>query len=64
MARTPYSVPAEGTVEYQYFVVDPELNEDRWVAEAQVLPGNASVVHHAIVFIRPPMVVRFAGSDG
>ncbi len=61
MARTPYSVPAEGTVEYQYFVVDPELNEDRWVAEAQVLPGNASVVHHAIVFIRPPDGSPFRG---
>ncbi len=64
MARTPYSVPAEGTVEYQYFVVDPELNEDRWVAEAQVLPGNASVVHHASSSFGHQMEARFAGWDG
>jgi peroxiredoxin len=51
---TAYRVPATGTVDYQYFVVDPGLTEDRWVEAAQVIPGDASVVHHAIVFIRPP----------
>ena len=54
MRDRPFIVPAEGTVEYQYFVVDPEWEEDRWVRAAQVIPGNASVVHHAIVFVRPP----------
>lgn len=52
--QRPYAIPAEGTVEYQYFVVDPGWQEDRWVTAAQVIPGNRSVVHHAIVFIRPP----------
>lgn len=50
----PFVVPREGTVEYQYFVVDPHWDEARWVRAAQVVPGNASVVHHAIVFVRPP----------
>lgn len=54
MRKTPYQVPAEGTVDYQYFVVDPGLKEDKWISEAQVVPGNPGVVHHAIVFIRPP----------
>lgn len=54
MRNRPFRVPADGTVEYQYFVVDPKITEDRWVSAAQVIPGNASVVHHAIVFIRPP----------
>ena len=49
-----FSIPASGTVEYQYYVVDPELTEDTWVRAAQVLPGNAAVVHHCIVWIRPP----------
>lgn len=54
MRKVPYSIPAEGTVDYQYFVVDPGLKEDKWISEAQVVPGNPGVVHHAIVFIRPP----------
>lgn len=54
MRESPYTVPPTGTVEYQYFVVDPKLTEDRWIKAAQVIPGNASIVHHAIVFIRPP----------
>lgn len=49
-----FPVPAEGTVEYQYFVVDPHWDEDRWIRAAQVRPGKAAVVHHAIVFVRPP----------
>lgn len=61
MSERSYAVPAEGTVEYQYFVVDPGFTEDRWVSAAQVIPGNRSVVHHAIVFIRPPDGSEFRG---
>lgn len=61
MRTRPYRVPADGVVEYQYFVVDPKFKEDRWIAAAQVIPGNRSVVHHAIVFIRPPDGVHLPG---
>jgi peroxiredoxin len=61
MSRRPFQVPASGTVEYQYFVVDPQLEEDTWISDAQVIPGNRSVVHHAIVFIRPPDGEQFRG---
>jgi mono/diheme cytochrome c family protein len=54
MRDRPFVVPAEGTVEYQYFVVDPGLEEDTWVQGAEIIPGNRSVVHHAIVFFRVP----------
>ncbi len=54
MRDKPYVIPEDGSVDYQYFVVDPGLTEDKWVSAAQVIPGNASVVHHAIVFVRPP----------
>ncbi|MFK7776917.1 MAG: redoxin domain-containing protein, partial [Gimesia sp.] len=54
MRKKPFVVPKEGVVEYQYFVVDPGFKEDKWITGAQVLPGNRSVVHHAIVFVRPP----------
>lgn len=61
MAATPFTVPAEGSVDYQYFVADPGFTEDRWVKFAEVVPGNRGVVHHAIVFIRPPDGVRLDG---
>lgn len=52
MRDTPYSVPAEGTVRYQYFKVGPGFTEDKWVKAAEVLPGNRAVVHHVLVFAR------------
>ncbi|HUG90077.1 MAG TPA: alkyl hydroperoxide reductase, partial [Planctomycetaceae bacterium] len=61
MRDRPFVVPAEGTVEYQYFVVDPGFRDDKWVTSAQVIPGNRSVVHHAIVFVRPPDGAAFRG---
>jgi peroxiredoxin len=61
MSRQPFSLPSSGIVEYQYFVVDPKFTEDTWVTAAQVLPGNRAVVHHAIVFIRPPDGEVFRG---
>lgn len=54
MGNEPFPVPAEGTVEYQYFVVNPQFTEDKWIRAAQVVPGDSSVVHHCIVFVRPP----------
>ncbi len=54
MADKPYTVPAEGKVEYQHFVADPGFQEDVWVSGAECRPGNNAVVHHIIVFIVPP----------
>jgi peroxiredoxin len=47
-------VPAEGTMPYQNFVIDPKLTKDVWVRASQVRPGNRSVVHHLVVFVLPP----------
>lgn len=54
MRDRPFKIPATGTVEYQYFVVDPQFTEDRWVSASQVIPGNRPTVHHSILFVRPP----------
>ena len=54
MADEAFDVPAEGTVEYKYFAVDPGFTEDKWVKVAECLPDNREVVHHIIVFIKPP----------
>ncbi len=54
MTEEPVDVPPEGTVEYQYYTVDPKFTEDKWVKVAECMPGNRAVVHHIIVFVRPP----------
>lgn len=56
-----YTVAAQGTIEYQYFVVDPGFKEDKWVRAAEIIPGNRAVVHHAIVFFRAPESVAQQG---
>lgn len=61
MRDRPFVVPAQGTVEYQYFVVDPGFAEDKWITGAQVIPGSRAVVHHVIVFVRPPDGKSFRG---
>jgi peroxiredoxin len=50
----PFTVPAQGTVEYQYVEIDPGFREDKWVRAAEVRPGNRKVVHHCTVFLKPP----------
>ena len=54
MQKRPFTVPADGSIDYQYFIVDPKFTEDKWISAVEVIPGNRSVVHHSIVFIRPP----------
>ena len=61
MGERPFAVPANGAVEYQYFVVDPQFKEDKWIVAASVQPGNPSVLHHSIVFVRPPDGKPFEG---
>lgn len=53
MAKEPYRVPAEGTVNYQYFTVDPGFTENKWLQAVEARPGNHAVVHHIIVFASP-----------
>jgi hypothetical protein len=49
-----YEVPAQGTIEYTYYVVPTNFTEDKWVQKAEIRPGNRAVVHHVIAFIRKP----------
>ncbi len=52
--QRPYEVPATGTVEYTYVVIPTGFTKDTWVTAAEVRPGNRSVMHHIIAFVRPP----------
>src|SRR5262249_46221442 len=45
----PYTVPAQGTVEYVRIRVPTRFKEDVWVQAAEARPGDRSVVHHIIV---------------
>lgn len=62
MAPKPYKVPADGEVRYQYFSVDTNFTEDKWVVAAEIVPGERSVVHHVIVFATPNN--KIADEDG
>ncbi|MEX2112209.1 MAG: thiol-disulfide isomerase, partial [Pirellulales bacterium] len=64
VTEEPYAVPAEGTVDYQYFTVDPGWTEDKWIQATESRPGNRSVVHHIIVFVQPPDGQQDSGGRG
>ncbi len=49
-----FTVPAAGTVEYQYFEVPTNLTEDKWVTAIEFMPGAREVVHHVLVFAKVP----------
>jgi len=49
MRKEPFPVPARGEVKYQYFVVDPGWDEDKYIQAAEARAGNRAVVHHIIV---------------
>ncbi len=52
-----FDVPAEmpkGGVPYQYFIIDTNFTEDKWVERAEAQADAADVVHHIIAFVVPP----------
>jgi mono/diheme cytochrome c family protein len=49
-----FHVPARGTVEYMYFEVPTNFTEDKWVQAIEIKPGARDVVHHVLLFARPP----------
>lgn len=57
-------IPAEGVMPYQYHVTELNNEEDLYVQELEVLPGNRKVVHHIIVFLQPPAEWSREHSDG
>jgi thiol-disulfide isomerase/thioredoxin/mono/diheme cytochrome c family protein len=50
-------IPAEapeGGMRYQYILVGEPFKEDKWVKAVEARPSNRGVVHHIIVFVKPP----------
>jgi hypothetical protein len=50
----PVKIPANGDVEYTYEIVPTDFTENKWVQISQVLPSGPKLVHHAVIYIRPP----------
>jgi hypothetical protein len=47
-----YKLPAEGTIQYEYFYIPTNFTEAKWVKSIEVRPGNREVVHHVLVYYR------------
>jgi mono/diheme cytochrome c family protein len=47
-----YPVPAEGTIEYEWFYIPTNFSEPKYVQSIEVRPGNKGVVHHVLVYYR------------
>jgi mono/diheme cytochrome c family protein len=63
----PYQVPTGGPDQYVYFTIPTNFKEDKWIAAAEIHPGNKAVVHHVMAFVQPPaiaMLAKMAGSGG
>lgn len=58
------TIPAEGVMPYQYYLVPTNFEEDRWVVGSQALAGNPEVVHHVIVYFSAPGRGGFFGTGG
>ena len=58
-----FEVPAKGIIEYQYIVIPTHFEKDVWVKAAEVRPGNRAVMHHVIVYVRPPGSHVLEGSE-
>jgi mono/diheme cytochrome c family protein len=59
-----FEVPAEGSLPYKHYTIDPGFKEDRWVQLAEARPGAASVVHHIVVYILKAGQDRIFTADG
>jgi thiol-disulfide isomerase/thioredoxin len=59
-----FEVPADGSLGYQHFTVDPGFKEDVWIQAAEARPGAAGVVHHIVVYILKPGQERQFDANG
>jgi hypothetical protein len=46
MDLPPHEVPAKGVLEWELIALPAPFNKDTWITSMEILPGDASVVHH------------------
>ncbi|WP_422930192.1 redoxin domain-containing protein [Singulisphaera sp. PoT] len=47
----PYTVAAQGVIDYVNIRVPTHFTEDKWIQAAEARPGDRGVVHHIIVYV-------------
>ena len=61
---TPSAPTGTGTDDYRCFLLDPQLDRDAFLTGTDVLPGDAEVVHHVILFrVSPERVAEAKAHD-
>ncbi|HEX5105536.1 MAG TPA: redoxin domain-containing protein [Pirellulaceae bacterium] len=51
----PFRVPKTGIIEYQFFRVKLDYDDDRWFRGIEIKPGNREVVHHVTLHLAPSL---------
>lgn len=50
----PFIVPPKVEIDYQYLILPTGFSIARWVQAIEIRPGDPSVVHHAVLYVREP----------
>ena len=58
-----FDVPATGVLDYRFPAVPNPVLEDRWVKAVTVIPGDKSVVHHALIGSSDKVTAGGEGDD-
>lgn len=59
-----FDVPATGVIDYQFPTAPNPLDRDVWVKAITVVPGDATVVHHALIGSSTEITPPGEGDDG
>lgn len=59
-----FDVPASGIIDYQFPTAPNPMTEDKWVRAITVVPGDKTVVHHALIGSSPEVTPPGEGDDG
>jgi hypothetical protein len=51
--KEPFSIPARGTIEYQYIRIPTNIAEEKWIQAIEIKPQARAHVHHVIAFTVP-----------
>lgn len=49
-----FDVPAIGTIPLQYFRIDTDFGEDKWLSALEARPGDPSVVRQIVIYVQNP----------
>ncbi|MFN3267166.1 MAG: hypothetical protein ACK41E_10065, partial [Deinococcales bacterium] len=62
--KSAYTPNAKVKDDYHCFVLDPQLSTDKFISSFYIAPGEASVVHHVILFrVRPQEAAEIVERD-